>query len=164
MISLRRLLVFALVAACFLAMVPNQARADGSGQKDDPLQVVIKNADYCDLDRDGSEDDIVTTFRITVLSDEVVFKRTQIYCHLILPSGSGFILVIGVKGEYRQLTLTIGWLNVVTESGWYTFSVLSFLIGESNIYYGSSSVAFDPPTGGDPGPPLAEILTVEVMY
>jgi len=167
MIPLRRMLVLVLVTACLLAMVPSQARADGShdkGEETDCVQVVIKNAEYCDLDGDGSQDDIETAFRIKVLSDEVVFKKTEIYCFLTLPSGRAFVVGIAFKGAYLQLALVIGWLNVVTESGWYTFSTFCFLIGDSAIYCAYSSVAFDPPTGGDPGPPLAEILSIEVKY
>jgi hypothetical protein len=165
--TLTRMLAIALLMACVLAVVPNQVRADEKQQSVDDktcLQVVIKSANYCDLDNDGSPDDVSTRFQISVVADDIVFHKSQIYCFLSLPSGKTFALGISVKGTYVSLAFVIGWLNVVNQSGWYVFSVCALLFGGPSDYFAYSSIAFDPPTGGDPGPPLIQIMSVEILY
>jgi hypothetical protein len=162
--TLTRILIIALIASCMFAIVPNQVRANENSQSDSrSVQLVVISAGYLDLDHGGSPNDVLTDFQIRILSSDYMFHSTKIYSFLTLPSGKTFSVAISFKGPYSSLELVIGWLNVATESGWYTFSAFAFLSGGPNDGFAFAVATFDPPTGGDPGPPLIGTMSVDVL-
>ncbi|MDF1540046.1 MAG: hypothetical protein P1Q69_14220 [Candidatus Thorarchaeota archaeon] len=168
-----KLLVVAVFIVSILAVGSNLAKIQAQSilpdstsiLAEDNLQIVviIDQAYYADYDEDGMDDDIITSFRVLVADggdyiigdDSGVNYVIDIQTELILPSGD-------IKTYGFQITtqngvgITLGWINYVTESGWYDFTVNAICL---NIVMDSSqdSVTFDPP--GDPGDtPVIDIV------
>ncbi len=157
---MNRSLRFAMIGAIFLIVLmiaPAHAASVSDPIEADWYQVRVTQAQYLDIDNDGFQDDILTAFDITVSDTAVSFMTTYVYCYLILPSGSAYLVSFGIIGQYQHLAITLSWYNTVTESGWYTFIVYTEIPVGQYRYYSTHSVTFDPPTGGDPGPPVVGI-------
>ncbi len=126
-----------------------------------PVSVSILLADYQDIDGDMLKDDIITKFRVTVDRRACCFDLSYAYCQLRLPSGTTYIVALMITGQYSTVTITLGWINLASTSGWYRFTVnaevFDYLRGVS--LWGYDSVDFDPPTEGSPGPPLVKVLS-----
>ncbi len=123
--------------------------------------VTILTAQYCDIDSDLVDDDILTTFRVTVNRYTCIFDQSYVYCILRLPSGATYLLILKVIGQYSTMTIKLGWLNLAYIRGWYHFTVNAEILDRlrGTSLWGYSEVLFDPPTEGSPGPPLVKILS-----
>ena len=133
-----------------------------SAESTDPVPATwftttILDAGYLDIDGDGMADDIATSFKIEVMNTDIPFSITDILCYLITPSGDGYAVQITVIGHYKCIQIGLAWYNTVTESGWYTFMVYTEITVYHQHYYSYDELSFDPPTEGNPGPPLVEV-------
>lgn len=122
--------------------------------------VSIESADYLALGTDQIENDILTEFTLSLPNGYWVYGWTYIYCEIELPSGGYYYTELLVLASYSRLSLTLAWHNTATEIGWYTFFVYANILGQNVLRPGTDSLMFDPPTDGDAGPPLLEIIQV----
>jgi hypothetical protein len=135
-------------------------QATDYGDSGDSLIVSIESADYLDLDGDQMEDDILTEFTITVPSGYWIFQHTYIYCELVLPSGYYFNCMILLIGTYNTVSIDLAWYNTAIESGWYDFTLWAWGEGYRAPDLGWDTVTFDPPTPGDQGDPIIDIIEI----
>lgn len=159
----RRIVLTILVASLALSLLAGNVQA--TNLKDDAcsMTVSIRNAYYLDLDADQKEDDIVTEFIVSVPSTTPRSSLTLIHCLLELPSGRVFSCSILVLGFYSEIDLILGWYNTAYEPGWYTFSVTAYLLGSSVHAKAYDTIAFDPPTEGEPGSPVVSIMAISMV-
>lgn len=155
-----RIILTIIVASLVLSFFPGNVQAADTYDSVNSMAVSIRLADYLDLDADGIGDDIITEFIVSVPSMTWHTGRSAIYCLLVLPSGQAFGCNILVIGFYSQLSLTLAWYNTAYESGWYTFSVAAYMIGKNVPAPGYDTMEFDPPTDGEPGSPVIQIVGV----
>lgn len=153
-------LLTVILALMVLSFFTGEVQATDYDDSNDSLIVSIESADYLDLDGDQMEDDIITVFTLEVPDGDWEFHRTLIYCKLVLPSGYYFSCVILVYGTYNRFTLTLGWYNTAIEAGWYSFALCAYGIGYNPPEPGFDSIIFDPPTAGEPGSPVIEIIAI----
>ena len=127
------------------------------------LVVIIDQAYYDDYDEDEVEDDVVTSFRV-LITDEYNYVLggdydfiliLNISTELTLPSGQSYNFDFQITTS-NGVGITLGWVNYVTESGWYEFSVDAVCIN-SYITPDRDSVEFDPPEL-DPGNPEIDMV------
>ena len=156
----KRIALALALAMMVLSLVTGGVQATSDLSDDDTLVVSIESADYMDLDGDLIEDDILTEFTIRVPEGDWQFRHTYIYCLLELPSGYYFECALLAIGTYEWVTITLAWYNTAIESGWYTFTTCAWAIGENAPDPGVASTIFDPPTEGNPAPPVIEIVGV----
>ncbi|MFW9786927.1 MAG: hypothetical protein ACFFE2_11940 [Candidatus Thorarchaeota archaeon] len=156
----KRLVLLVTVTLMMLSLFAGPVHAHGDDNDDASLMVSIESADYLALDADQIENDIITEFTITLPDGEWSFGMTYIYCEIELPSGLTFYCEIVAIGSYNTLGLVLGWHNTAIETGWYTFRVFARVYGNHVPDSGYDSFAFDPPTDGDPAPPVIEIIEV----
>ena len=143
-----------------LSFLPGTAQATNLSDNSDSMCVSIQSASYLDLDADMVEDDILTVFTVSIPIGARNSGWTLIYMVLELPSGLAFGCNLLVIGIYSQLSLTMGWYNTATEAGWYTFEVAAYMLGNNVLKPGFDSIVFDPPTEGEPGSPIIEIIRI----
>jgi hypothetical protein len=155
----KRLVLTITLTLMVMSLMTGNAQAAGCDDEDS-LMVSIESADYLDLDADQVEDDILTEFTIRIPDGDWSFGVTYIWCEVELPSGLTFVCELLVIGTYSSLGLTLGWYNTAIESGWYTFRVYADTFGNNAPDPGWDTLVFDPPTDGDTGPPLIEIIEV----
>jgi len=153
------LLLVAIVVSLFLVVPASAAR--GQSQEATWFRVTADNGEYLDLDADGAADDIVTTLSIHILCP-VCFDHTDVYCYLCLPSGDAYLFIVTIIGTYTHIEMDVGWYNVVTDSGWYTFIAYTEIDCGCTSYWSLDSLTFDPPTEGNPGPPVVGVLSLTV--
>ena len=156
-----RILLTSLVALMVFSLCVGNAEATGDNEVDS-WQVDIRSALYLDLDSDMMEDDVLTEYALTVPDGDWRFYVTCIYSRLTLPSGQYFEHRLLVIGQFSTLGITLGWYNTATESGWYTYEVYAWSYGADTPESGCDDILFDPPTGGDPGVPIVDILNVTI--
>jgi hypothetical protein len=155
----RRLLTI-LITVIMLSFLTGNAQATTYGDNSTSMSVSIQSASYLDHDADMVEDDILTLFTISIPSGTWKSGYTVIYMVLELPSGSAFGCNLLVIGFFSHLSLTLAWYNTATEAGIYRFSVSAYMLGNSALKPGHDSLSFDPPTEGEPGSPIIEIVGV----
>lgn len=163
MIQMRRAKRIALALALAMmvfSLFTGGVQATGGMGEDDALVVSIESAEYLDLDGDQIEDDILTEFTIAVPEGDWEFRHTYIYCLLELPSGYYFECALLAIGTYQWVTITLAWYNTAIEAGWYVFTTCAWALGEYAPDPGIASMVFDPPTEGNPAPPVIEIVCV----
>ena len=157
-----RIAILTLAMIAFLMVTPARATVVGTPAADSPsiVGVNVTGAGYADLDDDCDCDDIHTSFTINVYDSTLDFQLTYIYCFLVLPSGDVYYVRLTVIGRYSSLSVDLAWYNMVTESGWYRFIVYAEIPYYHFTLATHDDVTFDPPTDGNPGPPLVSILSV----
>jgi hypothetical protein len=147
-LELRFLLVLALSMVVFLPVVNAQPRI-ASVQS-----IYIADAYYADLDNDGYEDDIKLLLEFCF--ENVDSVRVDLNIWIELPSGLMYAFRISVYRAPAQSTLNVDCLDMATESGWYTVTMIASIMGMGGgKYYITDQLDFDPPTGGGPGLPPA---------
>ncbi len=113
--------------------------------------IAIQDAYYGDLDSDQIEDDIkiLVAFQL----DDIQPSRIELYFDLVLPSGNGYSFKVIIYGCPTS-ALNLDCINMATESGIYTVSMVAFLYGSgTGKLYTTDYLEFDPPTGAGPGLP-----------
>ena len=155
----RNVMLLALLLLLACGMLPTGVAAAPNDGGETGVQVDITRATYLSLEADGVADDIVTDFRVAT-SRALVFQVSYLYCFLELPSGLTYVYVLKVIGTYSQLVLTLGWIDVASESGWYTFYIYAEIAEPHHSHWGYDDVYFDPPDGGIPGPPLVQVMSI----
>ena len=157
----RNVMLLALLLLLACGMLPTGVAAapnDGGGETG--VLVDITRATYLSLESDGVADDVVTDFRV-VTSRTLMFQVSYLYCFLELPSGLTYLYVLKVIGTYSQLVLTLGWIDVASESGWYALYIYAEIVEPHHSHWGYDDTYFDPPDGGIPGGPLVvELISV----
>ncbi|MHA1905885.1 MAG: hypothetical protein ACW98Y_01205 [Candidatus Thorarchaeota archaeon] len=114
--------------------------------------VQISDAYYADLDGDGAEDDIKLLVEFAFPTD--VVARVDLNIWIELPSGLTFNFRIAVWRAPGDSVLNIDCIDMAIESGWYTVTLLTSVMGSGGgKYYIMDSLVFDPPTGGGSGLP-----------
>ncbi|MFX0116093.1 MAG: hypothetical protein ACFFB3_16200 [Candidatus Hodarchaeota archaeon] len=149
-------LLFILTVAGFLGFLTSEDTvAVASRPNDLSLETTIIWANYTDWDNDGAYDD---TYYILDLdfsgtsSNGIVI--IDIYLELLYPSGTVANGHIRISVYAVDQTITIYCLDSVTETGWYTVTITTVLVGSGGGPDVSvSSYLFDPPTGKGNGLP-----------
>ena len=109
--------------------------------------ISIIDAYYADLDGDSYEDDIKLLVEFSFTDTEPT--RVDLNIWIELPSGFMYSFRISVYRAPAQSVLNIDCLDMATESGWYTVTLLASVMGAGNgKLYITDELVFDPPTGG----------------
>jgi hypothetical protein len=126
--------------------------------------VEITYATYTDLDDDGVQDDIYSTFSLFPLLGYRNYFYGYIDLYMEMPSGDTWYILEDLDLEvYLEEDVTINWYNCATESGWYEFTIVvdSWVIddwGMLHHVYEADVLIFDPPEKSDvAGAPYATI-------
>ncbi|MHA2424287.1 MAG: hypothetical protein ACXAEF_05835 [Candidatus Thorarchaeota archaeon] len=118
----------------------------------DATYVQISDAYYADLDGDSAEDDIKLLVKFSFPID--VVSRVDLNIWIELPSGLTFNFRVAVWRAPGDSVLNIDCIDMAIESGWYTVTLLTSVMGTgSGRYFIADSLVFDPPTGGGSGLP-----------
>ena len=116
----------------------------------DHIQII--DAYYGDLDGDGAEDDIKILIEFSFATLDP--SRVDLNLWIELPSGYTYNVRVSVFRAPSESILNIDGINMATESGWYTVSMLASVAGTgSGKYYITDQLIFDPPTESGPGLP-----------
>ncbi|NWF96880.1 MAG: hypothetical protein HXY34_12130 [Candidatus Thorarchaeota archaeon] len=156
----RNLIIGFFVVILFFALPCGTSAATDEEPIDSNASLSITYANYLDLDNDGLSDDILTESLLLVPRQLDVWFTLQATV-LTLPSGILLGNVITLDQDYTGLTVTIGWYNAAKEPGWYKVSAFAVVITLSGPIVLQAEMLFDPPGGGDPGPPLITDVLVE---
>jgi len=114
--------------------------------------VQITDAYYADLDGDGAEDDIKLLVTFSFPTDVVL--RVDLNIWIELPSGFTFNFRVAVWRAPGDSVLNLDCFNMAIESGWYTVSLLTSVMGTgTGKYYIIDEIVFDPPTPTGSGLP-----------
>ena len=151
-----RVLILAVVFVSVLSMMPGQVSACG-----DFLEVKVKYAGYLDLDNDGSQDDILTVYKLEIEDTITRNDKIIIVSDLVLPSGHIYSHEMLIDEAHNEWIIVIGWFNCATESGWYTIQVSAWIDGHEHLTLSYDELAFDPPDDDVGGPPLIVIFIEE---
>ena len=139
------------VVLAFLALV-SVPLASAQPQLSSVQSIYIADAYYADLDADGYEDDIKLLLEFSFENIEPL--RVDLNIWIELPSGLMYTFRVSVWGAPAQSTLNIDCIDMATESGWYTVTMLASVMGTgSGKVYITDQLEFDPPTGSGPGLP-----------
>jgi hypothetical protein len=115
----------------------------------------IMDAYYGDLDGDGYEDDIKLLVEFSFGNTDP--SRVDLNIWIELPSGIIYNFRISVYRPPNESILNIDCIDMATESGWYTVTMLASVMGAGNgKLYITDQLEFDPPTGTGPGLPKVE--------
>ncbi len=140
------LLAMAVSLTIFLPVVSAQPRI-ASVQS-----IRIIDAYYADLDGDSYEDDIKLLVQFDFITIDP--QRVDLNIWIELPSGFTYAFRISVYRAPAESVLHIDCIDMATESGWYTVTMLASVMGTGNgKVYIADQLEFDPPTGGGPGLP-----------
>lgn len=119
------------------------------------MNLTILNAYYTDADGDGSEDDVIAEFVITLSGSNRY--NFIIFPTLTLPSGMEHSYGYFINTRLSILHCTMYFYHSATESGWYTFSIeIIGLTGGGAS--GLASFEFDPPGGSGDADPCGKIV------
>ncbi|TFG29346.1 hypothetical protein EU527_15970 [Candidatus Thorarchaeota archaeon] len=145
----KRFSIFVTLIALFalIAFVPECSAAQNN------LKVIIDHADYCALEDDGIEDDILIDFTVIIPSNAKVSAKSDFYLTMTLPSGIQHLALITVIGKFTELKLRVHWYNTAWESGWYNLIIDAFTYGLHGSY-STSIYDFDPPKTGTGEPSI----------
>jgi hypothetical protein len=154
-----KIFLLLLISAFILTNFSTQFMA---GARRFQISIDIYAAGYFDLDNDESEDDVFTSFFITV-SETPRNSMVDIYYRLKLPSGQTYIemfqLSLSRDPDLLLSYYTIIGFNTATESGWYTATIDIVLDDElGGVYIASDTIIFDPPNDEEPGEPEFQII------
>ena len=125
------------------------------------MTISITNAYYCDLQDDGREDDVVSTFTIEIenRNEQPFLFITKIV--LELPSGDHHDYFYNMDTSKEEYEYTMYFYNHATENGWYTVDIYCLLFDGRHLGFGIESYTFDPPGDGDGGePPAVELVAI----
>ena len=147
----KRLSIFCTLLAILILLtrVPSVAASQNG------LHVTIDHAEYCCLEADGIEDDILIDFTCTLSSSAKVSAKSDFYLTMTLPSGLQHLALITVIGRYNEIRLRVHWYNTAWEMGWYNLRIDAYTYG-ANRGYCTSTYDFDPPKSG-PGEPSIRV-------
>jgi hypothetical protein len=159
--NLKKIIIFAIFLSAMLINSFIIVEGDPKSLResiDTPLEAVIYDAYYTDLDIDGYEDDIAIFVSFTINSG--VKLRATFLLEIELPSGMtySFLLEAWFYPSETPIRAKISTLNTATESGWYTATMKGIVRGiPTGAFLTESSLIFDPPTGAGSGNPTASI-------
>ena len=140
------LLAVLLLATALIPAVSAQPRISSANY------ISIIDAYYADLDSDGFEDDIKILVEFAFTNSEP--SRVDLNLWIMLPSGYTYNLRVSVYRAPAQSVLNIDGINMATESGWYTVTMLASVMGGGGgKMYITDQLIFDPPTEAGPGLP-----------
>ncbi|MHA1481134.1 MAG: hypothetical protein ACTSQZ_06905 [Candidatus Thorarchaeota archaeon] len=112
----------------------------------------IIDAYYADLDGDGVEDDIKILVEFAFTDSDP--SRVDLNLWIELPSGYTYNVRVSIYRAPAESILNIDCINMATESGWYTVTMLASIMGGGNgKLYITDQLIFDPPTEAGPGLP-----------
>jgi hypothetical protein len=138
---------FILAIAALLALSSLIPLADAQPRIANVDYISIVDAYYADLDGDSYEDDIKLLVEFAFTDSEPT--RVDLNIWIELPSGFMYSFRVSVYRAPSQSVLNIDCLNMATESGWYTVTLLASVMGAGNgKLYITDELVFDPPTGG----------------
>ncbi len=122
------------------------------------MTINITDAYYCDLNDDGFEDDVVSTFTIDIdnRNEEPFLFITWIV--LELPSGFYYDYCYNMDTSEDEYNYTMNFYNHATENGWYTIDIFCLLFDGRHLGFGVESYTFDPPGGDEGGEPSVELI------
>ncbi len=142
--EIRYLLVLALSMVVLVPIVSAQPRIASVES------IYIADAYYADLDEDGYEDDIKILLEFSFESIEPI--RVDLNIWVELPSGLMYAFRVSVYRAPAQSTLNIDCIDMATESGWYTVTMIASVMGTgAGRLFITDQLEFDPPTGTGPG-------------
>ncbi|TXT54800.1 MAG: exported protein of unknown function [Candidatus Thorarchaeota archaeon] len=150
----RRILLVSVLVMCLTFALPTTVQGCDAQCKYDDFSVVVDYANYLDLDGDSAEDDVLTIARVYRDTQYSSVLKTKIFSFVQVPSGRMFHSIVNVNGDYSNLVITIEWFNTAKEAGWYDLDIFVIVITTDGAQFLYTSLSFDPPEGGDPGPPL----------
>ncbi|TFF91462.1 hypothetical protein EU545_03985 [Candidatus Thorarchaeota archaeon] len=146
----RRFLVLLLVVSLLMIVTLPTAMAQPRVNNSDSVRIL--DAYYADLDSDGYEDDIKILVEFSFPSSDP--SRVDLNLWICLPSGLTYNFRISVYRAPSQSVLQIDCIDMASECGWYTVTMLASIMGTGNgKMYITDDFSFDPPTGGGPGLP-----------
>jgi hypothetical protein len=138
---------FILVIVAVLAVSSLLPMVDAQPRVATAEYIKIIDAYYADLDGDSYEDDIKLLVEFSFTDSEPV--RVDLNIWIELPSGFMYSFRVSVYRAPTESVLNIDCINMATESGWYTVSLLASVMGAGNgKLYITDELVFDPPTGG----------------
>ena len=138
---------FILGIVVIIALAALAPIADAQPRVAEVEYISIIDAYYADLDGDSYEDDIKLLVEFSFTDTEPT--RVDLNIWIELPSGFMYSFRISVYRAPAQSVLNIDCLDMATESGWYTVTLLASVMGAGNgKLYITDELVFDPPTGG----------------
>jgi hypothetical protein len=144
--------ILILITLVALAFLTPSVHAQPRTSTLDCIQII--DAYYADLDEDSFEDDIKILVEFSLGNTDPVRINLDIWIEL--PSGFVYYFKVLVYRAPTESVLNIDCINMATESGWYTVSLVGSIMGSgSGKFYTIDQLTFDPPTGGGPGLPLS---------
>ena len=144
----KRMLLFAVLALLFLLIPRASAQPRATASQD----IRIIDAYYSDLDFDGNQDDIKILLEFSFT--DVVPSRVDLNIWIELPSGLTYSVRVSIYRTPNDSILNLDCIDMATESGWYTVTMLASIMGTGNgRMYIIDQLEFDPPTGAGPGIP-----------
>ncbi len=123
----------------------------------DSQLLLITQACYCDLDDDGSADDVLTVIRVGTPETLPSFVFCWLSLTLTLPSGRTSSVGTFIIGIYSSVTITAEWYDHATESGLYTLDVNMAAVSVLWSVSAQAQMIFDPPDEGPPGTPWVRL-------
>ncbi len=136
-----------LAIAALVAMSTLLPLADAQPRFATTDYINIIDAYYADLDGDLVEDDIKLLVEFSFTDTNPT--RVDLNIWIELPSGFMYSFRVSVYRAPTQSILNIDCINMATESGWYTVTLLASIMGAGNgKLYITDELVFDPPTGG----------------
>jgi hypothetical protein len=148
MTTKKRMLLFAVLASLFL-LVP---RASAQPRAITSHEIHIVDAYYDDLDLDGYLDDIKILLEFSFT--DAVPARVDLNIWIELPSGLTYSFRVSIYRTPNDSILNLDCIDMATESGWYTVTMLASIMGTGNgRVYITDQLEFDPPTEAGPGLP-----------
>lgn len=146
----RKALVLLLVISLLMLVALPDAKGQPHTSKSNSVR--ITDAYYADLDNDGCEDDIKILVEFFFPDSDP--SRVDLNLWISLPSGLVYNFRVSVYRAPPESVLQIDCIDMATESGWYTITMLASIMGAGNgKMYITDEFSFDPPTGGGPGLP-----------
>lgn len=126
--------------------------------RDITVELTISDAYYTDADDDTFADDVVANFELEIDSEKLT--KLSLIFELTLPSGLEYSYSYYLKLAPDDYKGTMTFYNHATEAGWYLLTITCILLEHNALAYGSETLLFDPPTGGEPGddPPTVSLL------
>ena len=144
----KRVLLFAVFALLFLVIPRVRAQPRAAATQD--IQII--DAYYDDLDLDGYQDDIKILLEFSFT--DTVPVRVDLNIWIELPSGLIYCVRVSIYRTPNDSILNLDCIDMATESGWYTVSMLVSIMGTGNgRVYIADQLEFDPPTEAGPGLP-----------
>ena len=119
----RSLLLLGVILLVAVPLAGINASAYPSVTFSEPFTLEITYANYLDLDADGIQDDITTSFKLFSPFVYEVYMIGTLDLYLELPSGLTWWCTLDVDRVISEVEVTVEWYNCATEAGWYDFTV-----------------------------------------